>query len=220
MNLIPAIHHALEQQPDEPRAYIGASSIGSPCERAIWYGLNQPENKVVTPKQKLTFEIGKRLESMILNLLTRAGISFAVGIKVKEKGYELFEGHLDALTWDDMGNYTVIEIKTAKDSSFNVFKNKGLRLWYPEYYDQIQSYMGMGGFKMACILALNKDTSELHHEMVTFDAERYQKLVEKAKRIGDARIVPPRINGSPSFFRCRICFYKGVCHDPESKGEI
>jgi hypothetical protein len=207
------IEKNLSKGDDEPRAYIGASSIGNPCERAIWYGLNKPEDKVITTRQLITFEIGKCLEEMTIHfLLEQLALISPWALECNE--YPLFKGNADAIIVNsEREPIAILEIKTAKDSSFNIFKKKGLRLWYPEYYDQIQSYMGMSGINTGYLLALNKDTSELHDEKVDFDAERYKKLVEKAKRIGDARIMPPKINGSPSFFRCKFCFYRNACHE-------
>lgn len=213
-NVEQVIEQYLENKEDEPRQYIGASSIGNPCERAIWYGLNYPEQKVVTAKQRLTFEIGRRLEGMIIDLMIESGLMVISPYPLVSREYPAFQGNVDCV-WlnDNMELQAIIEIKTAKDSSFNIFKKKGLRLWYPDYYDQIQSYLGMSGIPCAYILVLNKDTSELLSEKVEFDRHRYELLVEKAKRIGDAKIMPPRINGSPSYFRCKYCFYKGVCHE-------
>ena len=201
-------------QPDEMRTYIGASSIGNPCERAIWYGLNKPESKEVDPKLKLTFLIGKQLEWMLLDLLEKEINLCEPAITYQEPTYHLFMGKVDALILDKEDKpIAILEIKTANDSSFNTFKKKGVRLWYPEYYDQVQAYMGMSTIHTCYLLAINKNTSELHYEVVLFDADRYESLIAKAKRIGDSVIEPPRIHGSPNYFKCRMCFYKRICHE-------
>ena len=212
MDLIKIIEQSISEQKNEIRSYIGASSIGNPCERAIWYGLNQPEDKIVSTRQLLTFEIGKALEYMLIYKLMT--LPHGIPSKYCAKEYELFQGTPDLFILDKkLKPIYILEIKTAKDSSFNIFKKKGLRLWYPEYYDQVQSYMGMSGVYKAIMLAINKDSSELHQETVNYDENRYKYLVAKAKRIGDAKIMPEKINESASFFRCKMCFYLGVCHD-------
>jgi hypothetical protein len=210
MNISKLIYKTLAKQSDEPRNYIGASAIGNPCERAIWYGLNKPESKFIDPKLKLTFEIGKRLESLLLDILSH---SFALfNSEFKEKTYPLFKGTIDAIFRINDQDY-ILEIKSANDSSFNIFKKKGVRLWYPEYYDQIQSYMGMSGIHRCYLLAINKNTSELHDELIIFDEQRYESLVSKAIRIGDSICEPERINNSASFFRCKMCHFRDVCHE-------
>ncbi len=211
MNLTELINDLLSEQKQEPRAYVGASSIGNPCERAIWYGLNHPEYKVVTPKQLITFEIGKRLEAMILDYLAKKLLIMSPYTMV-HKSYPKFQGNADAVLLDsNMQKIALIEIKTAKESSFNLFKKKGLRLWNPEYYDQVQSYMGLSDIPVCFELVLNKNTSEFWDEQIEFDAYRYDYLVEKAKRIGEAVCIPPRISNSPSYHRCKMCFYQEAC---------
>ncbi len=210
MNLSKLIYKTLEQQTDEPRPYIGASSIGNPCERAIWYGLHRTDAKVVDAKLRMTFQIGKRLEQMLLDLIPF--LSLPINKSFHEKTYPLFQGTVDAIIYKNNEYDFILEIKTANNSSFDTFKKKGLRLWNSQYYDQVQSYMGMSGVHKCYLLALNKNTSELHDEFVLFDEDRYMSLVTKAKRIGEAVTEPPRISGSASFYLCKMCFYKGVCH--------
>jgi hypothetical protein len=213
LNLSKIIYDALEKQPTEHRAYIGASSIGNPCERAIWYGLNKPESKEIDPKLTLTFNIGKSLESLLIELLKRKELIGSPYTFIC-KDYPKFQGNADATLLDR--NYNIlalIEIKTAKDSSFNTFKKKGVFLWMPEYYDQIQSYLGMSEIQSCFLLVINKDSSELHEEVIHFDSERYKFLVAKAKRIGETFIEPAKINESASYFKCKMCFYRKICHE-------
>lgn len=213
MNLTKIITKKLDQKKDEPRAYIGASSIGNACDRAIWYGLHKPDKKIVTAKQRITFEIGHKLETMLIEMMVAAGLLITTPYVYACREYPMFQGNADAMLVDwTTKPICIIEIKTAKDASFRIFQTKGVRLWYPEYYDQMQSYMGMSGIHSATLIAINKDTSDLHDEKIQFDQERYQFLVKKAKRIGESESEPPRINQSPSFFRCKLCFYQKKCH--------
>ncbi len=103
--------------------------------------------------------------------------------------------HLDGL------GPVVVEMKTASNSNFNNFKNKGLAIWSPGYLAQVQSYMGMSDCKNAVILVLNKDSSELHHEWVKYDDIFYHELRLKALAI----------NKSPLFHVCRRCKFNEVC---------
>jgi len=190
MDLVKRIDKYLKSVVDEPRKYIGASSIGHACERAIWYGCNEPDKKIVEPQQRLTYKIGHYLETMLLGLMTDSGLKYYVNTEFHCEEFPLFQGHVDAFVKGE----GIIEIKTAKDSSFNIFKKKGLRLWYPEYYDQVQSYMGMSKLHTCYMLVLNKDTSELCQQVIDFDEERYSYLVAKAKRINEYSVPPKRIN--------------------------
>lgn len=216
------INQAVRDNTDAPRNYIGASSIGHSCLRKIWYQYKGFESSP-GPRTQITFDIGKSLERLIFNYLkisslrddTQMSISGPSSmnnfLNVECEQLKEFNGHLDALLIYQ--NWSVIlEIKTAKDSSFNRFKNHGLRKWNEQYYAQLQAYMGMSGIHKAVLLALNKDNSELHEEWVQYDSFYYQDLVSKAQYIEQQEEAPDRINKSPLFITCKMCQFKELCH--------
>lgn len=195
----------------KPRDYIGASIIGSDCLRQIWYEF-KGETGAIAENIIRTFEIGKNLEALVIDWLIRAGLN----IVCSNDSYvscdnPLFKGTADAVLVTNDECY-IIEIKTAKNSSFNTFVKKGLQLWNSQYYAQIQSYMGMSGLHKAYILVLNKDNSELSDELVLFDARYYQILEEKAHIIARAVCPPPRVSNSPLWFQCKTCKFNKICH--------
>ena len=203
---------------DEHRDYIGASSIGSPCLRKIWYAYKGEKSENIPSKIRRTWAIGTHLESLVLDWLERAGIKIIrFWCEFQSKNVESFQGHIDSMWVDEANNpKAIIEIKTAKDSSFKMFSAKGLKLWNPQYYAQIQSYMGMSAIHLAYIVVLNKDNSELLDEAVYFDADFYHSLEEKACMIAEAVSPPPRVNGSPLWYLCKTCRFNKTCHQ---KGE-
>ena len=198
------------------RQYIGASSVGGFCDRALWYGYRYYDRIPKSAKQRRTLSIGHALESLVIDSLRDAGLDIETPSKdnaflaVHDSEIELFQGHIDAI-WV---GHAIIEIKTAKDSSFRIFEKKGLRNWYPVYYAQVQSYMGMYGLFKAYVIAINKDTSELHDEEVEFNEGYYVSLREKAKAIIEMVEGPPAKigNGNPAYFACRLCDFRKVCH--------
>ena len=205
---------SLVNPPDEPRRYIGASGIGNLCERKIWYGYHGIAGEPISAKLLRTFEIGKRLEGMILDALESSGMMLERNqnnLGFIDPDLPEFHGHADAL-WLGKDEDVLIEIKTAKDSSFRIFERKGLREWNPNYYSQMQAYMGMSGINQGYLLALNKDTSELHDELIKFDSLHYADLRAKAQRIITATEAPERINNNPIFYICRGCQFKEICH--------
>ena len=208
------INNSIVENKDEIRDYLGASSIGHPCERSIWYRYNNHEAEPRSHKQLRTFAIGKKLEGVVLDCLEQAGLKIArTWYDLKDSELPEFQGHVDAVWTEENGAAkAIIEVKTARDSSFNVFAKRGLKYWYPIYFAQIQSYMGMSGIHEGYVIALNKDTSEIHDERVLFDALYYEELKRKAARIMESDEVPDKINGSPMYFVCRGCSFKGICH--------
>jgi hypothetical protein len=198
---------------DEVRDYIGASSIGSDCLRQIWYEYKGTPSSGIPTKTRRTWDIGKALEGLVLDWLEAAGITLVrTWLDLTSAKVEIFKGHLDAV-WTKKGEaFAIIEVKTAKDSIYKTFVNKGVKVSHPQYYAQIQSYMGMSGIHSAYILVLNKDNSELYDELVTFDEEFYKRLEDKALMISQSNIEPPKVNGSPYWWQCKICKFNKECH--------
>lgn len=195
---------------DVRRNYIGASLIGSECMRQIWYEFTGAPAEPISLKLKRTFEIGKRLEGMIVDLLREAGKEAYQGMSFQDNQLPYFQGTIDGFF--PLSN-AILEIKTAKDASFKLFVKSGLRKWNPRYYAQVQSYMGMSGIHKAFILVLNKDNSDLWDEEVTFDPDFYETLRHKARLIYEATTPPPRISSSPIWYQCKACRFRKVCHE-------
>ena len=66
----------------------------------------------------------------------------------------------------------------------------------------------------ALFTAINKDTAELHHELVPFDAALAQSMSDRAVRIlqaTDAGELLPRVATTPDFFECRFCPWAERC---------
>jgi len=198
---------------DNARDYIGGSSIGADCLRQIWYEFKGTKAEKVPAKIRRTWMIGKHLEGLILDWLEIAGIKVTrVWYNLQSERVPFFKGHVDSVWTKKDEVFAIIEVKTAKDSSFVTFVKKGLKAWNPQYYAQIQSYMGMSGIFNAYILVLNKDNSELSDELVTFDEIFYKALEDKALMISEAVTPPPKINGSPIWYQCKCCKFNRTCH--------
>ena len=218
MDLSALILTAIEKRANDPhRRYIGASSIGQPCARAIWYGYHGAPSTDFSPTIRATFDVGKKLEELMLDYVELAGLEIVRPHVLNhwlfcgDKEVPVFQGHADALLAMPDGSKAILEIKTAKNSRFQGFKKNGLKEWAPGYYSQLQAYMGMRGLQKSVLLAINKDTSELHHEWIEFDSYHYNELRAKAHMISTADEPPDRINKSPLYHVCARCNYKDTC---------
>ena len=214
MELVNTILTYITKNSDEdPRRYIGASSIGKPCARTVWYGYHGAEEEPINPRSQITFQIGKELESMILEYLKKSGIFIvSQGKFFQDAEIQEFQGHVDGVIVLPDETRAILEIKTAKDSSYNQFVKHGLKKWQEIYYSQLQSYMGMSGIHKGVLLAINKNTSEMHEEWIDFDYSWYQWLKTLAYTIKNTESAPPKISESPSYFICKQCQFKRVCH--------
>lgn len=213
MDIIKTIRSYLFKTTDEPRAYVGSSSIGKPCLRSIWYAYNGAEKTPKEPESLITFEIGKQLESMMLEYLRKSGIHVICQNKFYQDSEVFqFQGHIDGMIVMSDESKAILEVKTAKDSSFNRFKKDGLIKWSQVYYAQLQSYMGMSGVRRGVLLAINKNSSEMHQEWVNFDGAYYDSLKIKARSIILSESEPPKISDNGSYYICKQCEFRKICH--------
>jgi len=223
ISLIDYVNAGIQLADEEPRRdYLGASSIGHPCGRRVWYQYKR-ERTPPQPRQALIFDTGKRLEEMVLDKLEIAAkhIQGFELIRPCEENNWLhacskevpqFQGHMDAMIVIAGSLVIIVEIKSAKDSEFNNFKRKGLQEWKPQYFAQTHSYMGMKEIPNAVELVINKDSQEMHEEWLQLDAIYYAELEERARRIVMATEEPERINKNPTFYLCQQCEFKNECH--------
>ena len=209
------IEENLPYRPDEKRTYIGASSIGSECMRQVWYGYNDYPSEPYTNRTIRIFETGKKLEGLVLGLLEDSGVTLTrIYWDLFDEELPYFRGHVDAMwLWTARREpRAVIEVKTAKASMFNQFKNHGLRAWSPLYYSQVQAYMGMSGVHTAYVIVMNKDNCDLWDERVDFDPMFYEELKMRAVSIHAATTPPPKVSNSPGWYICKLCKYRKECH--------
>ncbi|MDR0581125.1 MAG: hypothetical protein LBG04_03375 [Holosporaceae bacterium] len=108
------------------------------------------------------------------------------------------------------------ECKTLNNKSWTDTQKRGVLVSKQIYYAQIQLYMAYLGLdENPCLFtALNKDTSELYHELIAFDVESAQRYSDRAVQIIKAsennEMMPCVSNDSP-FYRCKMCSYGQVC---------
>ena len=199
----------------KPRAYIGGSNIGGPCDAALSFSLRGFPDDEPPPKTQRIFALGHALEDLIVSDLKQSGITvfdrdpetdwqFAVQ---KYGGH--IRGNLDGQIEVANGELALLEIKTMNAAKWRAFVKKGVAESHPQYLAQMQTYMGLGNFERAVLLAYNKDTSELHAEVVEFDEIAYHALIARAERVMGG--VAPRCSDNEDDFRCRFCFKRGAC---------
>lgn len=230
---VKAIYALHKQRNDEPdRPYLGASIIGTECERALWYGFRWTTKKEFPGRILRLFETGHREEDRMLRELRAIGIEVherdprsgqQFGFSEPATGHHL-RGHLDGLARnvpEAPKAHHVIECKTHSAKSFADLKAKGVKKSKPLHWAQCQLYChwtreqwgAKHGCDRALYVAVNKDTDELYVERIHFDADEAERLVEKAKRVIFSATPPPRISDDPSWYVCKFCDHHDVCHN-------
>lgn len=219
MDLVKMIYDSIKvKEYEQRRDYLGASIIGRQCSRSIWYEYHGENSKAPSPTLTTIFEVGRRLEGLLIDYVEMTGIKVERPLHsndylfCQDKEIPELQGHMDAILHLNPGQKAVLEIKTTNAASFIKFKTKGLKHWDNTYYAQLITYMGMSNIDQGVLLAMNKDTSELHHEWITFDQTMYNELKTKALVIVSSNEEPPKINSSPLYYLCNRCKFIKLCH--------
>jgi len=220
-----------------PRTYLGASRLGVACERALQFEFShapKDEGGDFSGQVLRIFAIGHMLEDLAIRWLREAGFDLYTHKAHRQDGEQFgfsvaggrIRGHVDgiiAAAPDGLGIAVpaLWECKTMNARNWRETVKKGVSLSKPVYAAQIaiyQAYMepSVPGISNspALFTAINKDTAELYHELVPFDAALAQRMSDRAVRIlqaTDAGDLLPRVANNRDFFECRFCSYADRC---------
>lgn len=226
-----AMLRIVAERPRDSRNYLGASLIGEPCARKIWYKFNGfPEEKspwadianCAADSGHYAEEVtAKRLKAIPgLKLLTHKDDG-------KQYGFEAFggkfKGHVDGLIIGLLQAPKADHIWEHKDKDhkkFADFQNKKqeygdkntLKNWDQVYYAQAQvnmHYFNINRHYMTVSYAGGRRYESCRTDYNAEDAAMY---VDRADKIISATAPPPRINENPDFFVCKFCPFKEDCH--------
>ncbi|KKK61528.1 hypothetical protein LCGC14_3013440, partial [marine sediment metagenome] len=128
------------------RGYLGASIIGHPCERYLWYCFRQCCSSDFSGRMYRLFETGDREEGrMAANLRS-------IGCEVHDhddvgKQFEVsalgghFSGHMDGCALgipEAPKTWHVLEFKTHNAKSFKKLEKEGVQKSKPQHFSQMQ----------------------------------------------------------------------------------
>ena len=217
---------------DWRRPHLGASVIGKPCKRAIWYSYHwcmQPGTQTDGRMLRL-FQTGHREEARILQELRDNGINVishtpdGKQINLQDPHCPHFSGSVDGVGYgfeDDEGNPinepVLIEIKTMATAGFKRLQAKGVKEEKPEHYAQMQMYMHWtqntsAPIRIAKYLCTCKETDEMHEEIVYYLKDNAELYTRRAHEIIKSPVPPDRIkNASEKSYNCRFCDYIDLC---------
>ena len=78
----------------------------------------------------------------------------------------------------------VLEVKSSNDRRFNnLVSENSYERWSLEYEAQVHCYMGAFKLPKSLALVYNKNNSDIYSEVIKYNDELFQSLIEKAKRI-------------------------------------
>ena len=226
-----------EREATPPRTYLGASRLGHACERALQFefaGAPRGEGADFGGQTLRIFEIGHQLEDLAIRWLRAAGFDLYTRRGNRPDGEQFgfsvaggrIRGHVDGIIAAapaplGIGVPALWECKTMNAKNWRACVKDGVAVAKPVYAAQMalyQAYMegtvpGISA-NPALFTAINKDTAELHHELVPFDAGLAQRMSDRGVRIlqaTDAGELLPRIATNRDYFECRFCPWAARC---------
>lgn len=212
-----------------PRRYVSTSGLGRECLRQIQYDyLAVPKDigREFEPKTLRIFEAGHRGENVVAAWLREAGFDLRTErIDGRQFGFSAmsgrFKGHIDGCLVAGpvpIAYPALWETKALGAASWKDVVKKGVVLAKPIYAAQIalyQAYLDLPN--PALFTALNRDTWEIHGELVPFDAGLAQRMSDRAVAVvqaSGAEELLPRASAERSSTVCRGGRAGGHWHPP------
>jgi len=198
------------------RRYLGASEIGHPCERYLWYAFLGCVKKNFEGRMYRLFNHGDLEEIRLCRDLRAIGVEV---VDRDDKGEQIgvsalgghFKGHLDAALKglrEAPDIWHVGEFKTHNKSQFERLKQDRVQKAFPKHYAQMQIYMLLTGMRWAAYFGVCKDNDEVYMERVPFEQPWADALMKKAERIITAIDAPMGISVK---HECERCDANGIC---------
>jgi len=221
-----------DEEHDRFRTHLGISMSGRECARELWYQFRWATETVLSGKTLRLFNRGHLEEARFVAMLRTIGCELwreeAPG---KQFRVSLYGGHYGSaidgvvLGIPEMPTVPLLaEFKTHNDKSFKKLAGEkdssgqilvpaaGVRKAKVEHYAQMQQYIGYYKLEAGLYGAVNKDTDELYFEIVPYDRPTDEGYRERSHRIMWANEAPTRISPNPTFWKCRFCDQRRVCH--------
>lgn len=220
----------LRASAEAPRPYLGASIIGTECERRLWYGFRWVVVERFTATTLYRFDDGHRVEDVLA-----ARLRLVPGIELHtmdpESGRQFgvsdfgghFRGHLDGAilglrqapkTWH------VWEAKCTNDEKLDKLiklkaggEKAALAAWDPVYHAQAVIYMHYTGMERHYLTAASPGGRRTEGVRTNADALAAAKLKAKAERIIFSPVPGGRISNDPSWYQCKMCPAHAFCHN-------
>lgn len=217
----------------ESRApYIGLSALGDECERRTYYRAHGPavaERMDATSIKRIQDGyasedvMAKRLRMVPGVTLVTVNPDDGRQITVEGLGGRLrgaLDGvamgllHLPATTW------AVWEAKAVGQKSFDKLAklkaergdDAALSEWNANYRVQAQGYMGYTGLQHHFMTVSTPGVRDWIALKTTFQPVEFEALEAKAERILSARVPLARVSNNPTFYLCKMCQFKEICH--------
>lgn len=220
-----AIFKWYEQHGDnEPRAHLGASEIGHPCDRYLWLNFRWAKKNAFDGRMQRLFETGHLEEDRIIKNLKDINVEvWQKDDTGKQFSFSAVGGHfggsLDGVAkglLEAPKTPHLLECKTSNAKQFAQLVKHGIAFAKPQHYAQMQVYMHLAELSRGIYIAVCKDTDELHIERVIYDKSKAIQFLQRAENIITLPEPPVTLADEPSHFTCKFCKFKDQCYGTEA----
>lgn len=231
-SMIVDIDNWCEQKYSEgPRRHLGASIIGKPCSRELWYSFRHAKKECYSSGAKSAgqtlriFQRGHKEEFNFTEYFEGIGCKFRFTPETQAKISDCeshFGGSVDNVGFlpakFEYNEEIVFEFKSSNMANFNTLKKEGLQRSKPVHYAQMSTYGYKLEIKYGVYAVVDKNTDELYIELVKLDWHLGATMIDKAMSIITAtpEHPPAKISMSAANFACKWCNFKDVCHNGEA----
>lgn len=212
---------------EDARTHLGASIIGNDCKAYAWNTFRWVKFEEFSGRMLRLFNRGHEEERRFVRWLIGAGFEVFETDPKTGKQFRIvgvdghFGGSLDSIVkppsqygLDEMLVW-LGEFKTHNDNSFKKLKKEGVCKSKPQHFRQMCSYGRAYNFNYGLYCAVNKNDDDLYFEIVPLDFNQADDLFRKADNIIHSQSQPLKIANVETFFNCKICDFKGICHRKE-----
>ena len=214
---------------DHRRDHLGASMLGHKCERYLWLSFRWAFREQVPGRIRRLFRRGHNEEASIIADLRAIGCDVRDGQPDGSGQWRVklaphVGGSLDAIIESGVPEAKksrhVAEFKTHSLKSFDDLVAKGVAKSKPLHHAQMQAYMHGTGIERALYVAVCKDDDRLHVERIEYDKAFALKAIERGARIALTERMPPGISQDPSWYECKFCPARDLCHGSKTTTEV
>jgi hypothetical protein len=178
---------------DGPRTHLGASIIGSECDRETWYTFRWFKHKLHSARMLRLFQDGHWYEERFIEMLRGVGLTVTqVSDTGEQQRIVAVHGHFggscdgSAELPERFGELVkqygpfLLEFKTINDKGFSSFHD--VKESKPQHWAQMCTYGVKLGLRYAIYLIVNKNDSDMYIEVVELDWIHGQHMIDKGER--------------------------------------
>ena len=220
ITLIDEAHEAIQER---PRAHLGCSGLGHPCDRWVWLNFRLAVIQKFPGRILRLFRRGHLEEPQIIRDLILAGVEVGTDQAAVDFGSHV-KGSADLIiergVLGSPDDRHVAEFKTHALSSFKDVRKNGVKKSKPTHWGQMQLYMLGLKIKKGLYVAVCKNDDQYYIESVDLDHEAAEALVAKGHRLAQAERMPEPISTDPSWYQCKFCPAHDFCHKTKLTQEV